>query len=187
MTDASQWIKAADRVLLPIQGCGFDVLSDNTLEWSYHLESDKKLLLVVSSFAPDQELSWWYYRPSDPQPLICEQRGTAIYCCDLPNEIDSNLLVKPCPVQGQGCKPYKRIEWRREKGIAWYQSGVGRLKVQIPETSTIGAYTLYTADGHVIWKERCWGEVDVHCLSPGFYILETEVAQVVRRIPIRML
>ncbi|MDF2457303.1 MAG: hypothetical protein K0R51_3296 [Cytophagaceae bacterium] len=183
LTDASQWIRATDRVLLPILGCGFDVLSDYRLEWSYRLESDQKLLLFVSSFASDQEISWWYYGPTDSQPLRCEQRSSGVYACDLPDAVDANLLIKPCRLRG--CGPYKRIDWRREKGIVWYQSEAGSLKVRLHET--VISTTLYTADGHGIWKGDQRNEFEVQGLSPGFYILEIEVAQVVHRLSIVIL
>lgn len=179
LTDASQWNQATDRVQLPIQGCGFDILSDHALEWNYRFESDQKLLLFVSSLVLEQEISWWYYSPTAPQPLRCEQSSSGVYTCELPDAVDSNLLIKPC--SAQGCERYKRIAWTRENGIVWYQSG-GSLKVWIPET--VVSSIVYTADGHAIWKGDKRNEFEVQGLSPGFYILEIEVAQVVYRISI---
>ncbi len=180
LTDASQWIQAADRVSLPILGCGFDVLSEAALEWSYRLENDQKLLLFVSAFDSDQEVTWWYYAPTHPQPLTCERWSSGVYACDLPEAVDSNLLIKPCTEEK--CERYKRIDWRREKGIVWYQSGTDGLKVRIPYS--IISSTLYSADGQRIWKGEERSEFEVQGLSAGFYILEIELAQVVRRIAV---
>ena len=184
LTDATQWIKAPDRVQLPVMGCGFDVLMENTLQWSYRLENDQKLLLFVSALT-SQEISWWYYGPTAPRTLTCERRAIDQYACDLPDALDSNLFIRPC--RAEKCERYKKIDRIRENGIIWYQSGAGELKIIIPATTTLGSYTLYTTDGHMIWKEECLGEVEVQGLNPGFYILEAEVAHVVRRIPIRMI
>ncbi|MDB5258782.1 MAG: hypothetical protein JWM14_3477 [Chitinophagaceae bacterium] len=188
LTNPSQWIKVADRVVLPIMGCGFDVLAENSLEWNYKIENDEQLLLFVSSQTPAKEISWWYYTPESAVALVCKQLDANSFECKLPERSSDFVLIRPCRTEEYHCERYKRIDRQHETGIFWSVSGGGNLTINIPETYTVIDAVLYSADGNLVWKDKemTSGHKNIQGLKPGFYILTVELAQHMYRIPISL-
>jgi len=188
LSNPNQWIKVKDRVILPILGCGFDVLAENSLGWNYKMEDDR-LLLFVSAMLPTKEISWWYYTPESARVLTCWQLDENRFECELPEKSSDPLLVRPCTIEANRCEKYKRIDWHPETGIVWYISGKGSLGVTIPEAHTVIHATLHLTDGSMVWqqKEKSSAHMNIEGLKPGFYILTLELAQLMYRIPISLI
>ncbi|MBC7487407.1 MAG: T9SS type A sorting domain-containing protein [Cytophagaceae bacterium] len=188
LTNPSQWMKATDRIILPIMGCGFDVLTENSLEWNYKMEYDERLLLFVSSLMPPKEISWWYHTTDGAKALTCRQLDVNRFECELPENLSDPLLIRPCRTELNHCEKYKRIDRHHESGIVWYASGKGSLSISIPEGKTVIDVVVHSADGGVVWnqEERASALINIEGLKPGFYILSIELAQLIYRIPISL-
>jgi hypothetical protein len=186
LTDPGQWIKATDRVLLPIMGCGFDVLTENQLEWNYKIENQERLLLFVSPRIPASKITWWYYTPEGPMALTGRELADGNFECDWPESTSSFLLIRPCQTERQHCENYKRIDRQDDTGIVCYWSGQGSVTISIPETQTVIEASLHATNGSAVWlsKNVSSGTTKVEDLTPGFYILTIELAQLMYRISI---
>jgi hypothetical protein len=186
LTNPSQWIKSTDRVVLPIMGCGFDVLSENSLQWNYKIENDQ-LVLFVSSHTDPSKISWWYYTPENPIALTCRELRRGMIECDFPKR-DSFFFIRPCTAE-QHCERYQRIDCQLGTGLIWYNMGSGALRVVLPDGKIPYHATLHLVDGTLVWNanEMEQKDIELHGLMPGFYILTVELAQVVHRIPISLI
>lgn len=187
LTNPSQWTKAMDRVILPIIGCGFDVLAEYNLEWNYKMDNGR-LLLFLSSIMPVKEVSWWYHTPEGPKALICKELDDNKFECELPEILSDQFVIRPCKLGVDYCEKYKRIDWLHETDIVWYSSGHGNLIISIPDEYRVIHASLHLADGSIVWRDEdgCTGPINVKGLKPGFYILTIELAQLMYRIPISL-
>jgi hypothetical protein len=188
VADPLQWIKSADRVELPIMGCGFDVLAEDHLEWTYKIEDDRSLLIFVSSMLkPKEELWWWYYTPESAVVLACSPLEAGVFECQLPFLDPPLLLVKPCRTES-GCGTYKRIDRPRphQTNIVWFSSGGGILTLLMPQETTTYAFSLHSLNGICVREEQETAQhiVELHGLTSGFYILTIEANEVIQRIPV---
>ncbi len=186
LTNPSQWIKITDRAVLPIMGCGFDILLENNMQWNYKIEQDQLILFVSSLMAPSA-ISWWYYTPEKPMALSCRELGKGMFECDFPKK-DSVFFIRPCAT-AQHCERYKRINKQLENDVIWYHTEAGTLRIEMPEGKTFYDATLHLIDGTLVWKANEMGQkyAELHELKPGLYILTVELAQVVYRIPISVI